>query len=90
MHNFTSDLKGMHSLPVELLHYIHGFLPFSWLQDAAAAAASLPRGERGLARRQEENAERGINGGDPPLRGGGRLCRESPILFLTRAEGQGP
>ena len=64
--------------------------PFSLLFWVASADATLPIGEIGVCKPQEENAERGINGGDPPLRGGSRLCRESPILFLRRAEGLAP
>ena len=68
---------------------VHEVSP-SWLAWVASADATLAFAENGVCKRQGENAERGIIGGDPPLRGGGRLCRESPILFLPRADGAGP
>src|SRR5271168_5216217 len=68
-------------------HFGFPSLCWPWV---ASADATLAFAENGVCKPQEENAERGINGGDPPLRGGGRLCRESPILFLRRAEGLAP
>ena len=81
------DLVGDVLMDVEALLVGHGLFSSGLV---AAAAATLPVGEIGVCKWQGENAERGIIGGDPPLRGGGRLCRESPILFLPRADGAGP
>src|SRR5271168_3567487 len=68
-------------------HFGFPSLCWPWV---ASADATLAFAENGVCKPHEQNAERGINGGDPPLRGGGRLCRESPILFLRRAEGLAP
>ena len=85
----VAGVDGKDSVRDEMLTVRRKVLPESIVQ-LTNLRGVYPSASTGVCKRQGENVERGIIGGDPPLRGGGRLCRESPILFLSLADGAGP